>query len=62
MQCSNCQRELKEGADAYESQEGIIGFHGFVSLVKPLLFCCINCLKEYFSPSKGYYKLPRRIP
>lgn len=62
MKCSTCQKELKEGEDIFEVIEGIVGLRGIVPLENPLLFCSSDCLKEYFSPKKGYYKLPRRIP
>lgn len=62
LKCSTCQRAFKEGDDVYEVIAGIVGLRGIVPLEKPLLFCCAKCLKEYFSPSRGFYERPRRIP
>ena len=62
MKCATCQREFEQGEDVYELVEGVLGLHGVVPIETPLLFCSAKCLKEYFSPSKGFYELPRRIP
>ncbi len=62
MKCATCQRELTEGEDVFEVIEGIVGIQGIVPLENPLLFCCAQCLKEYFSPSRGFYRMPRRVP
>ena len=60
--CATCRSKIEEGMDVLEVQEGIIGLRGFVSLEKPLLFCCAECMKKFFTPSSGYEKLPKRIP
>jgi len=62
IKCAACRTNLEEGMDVIQVEEGIIGLRGFVSLEKPLLFCSVDCLRDYFTPSKGGYKLPRRIP
>jgi hypothetical protein len=62
MKCNTCQRELREGMNVFEVQEGVIGISEFVALDEKLLFCRLECLKNYFSGSRGYEQAPRRIP
>ena len=56
--CANCRRELDVGADATESQTGVIGLKGFVPLGKILFFCCDRCISEDFDLSD----LPKNQP
>jgi len=61
--CATCRRELDEGMDAFEICEGLMGNHGFVPITDALLFCCVECLRDYFKSSSGYMpKAPRRVP
>jgi hypothetical protein len=60
--CGTCQRELEEGMDVLEVQEGVVGVNGFVPLESTALFCSVECLKSFFSGSKGYEQAPRRLP
>jgi hypothetical protein len=62
MKCSTCRKELREGKNVIEVQEGIIGTSGFVSLGKTGTFCDVECLKEFFKAVKGYDQAPRRVP
>ena len=62
MKCATCSRELEQGMDAFELQEGILGAHGLVPLGKALLFCCEQCIKDFFNGSKGRIHKHRRIP
>ena len=62
MKCSTCRKELNEGMDVLEVQEGVVGTRGFVPLDSNAVFCSVECLKEYFRASKGYEKAPRRVP
>ena len=62
MNCATCRRELEQGMDVLELQEGIAGTHGVVPIGKVLLFCSEECLKGIFNGSKGRLKQPRRIP
>ena len=62
MQCAICRRELEEGMEALEVQEGIVGVSGFVPLDASAVFCSVECLKGAFSSSKGYEQAPKRIP
>lgn len=59
--CATCRKELKQGMDVLQLQEGILGIMGFVALDEPKLFCDVACLKGHFNGSKGYV-LPQRIP
>ena len=59
--CRACRRELEEGLNVLEVQEGIIGKLGFVALGEKLLFCNFQCLRSYLDGSKGHV-LKRRIP
>ncbi len=59
--CRTCSRELEEGMNVLEVQEGIIGKLGFVALREKLLFCNFACLRNYLDGSKGHV-LKRRIP
>ncbi len=59
--CLTCRRELSEGTNVLEVQEGIIGKLGFVSLEEKLLFCNFECLRNYLNGSKGHV-LKRRVP
>lgn len=61
IECCTCRRELEEGMNVLEVQEGIIGKLGFVALGEKLLFCDFQCLRNYLDGSKGYV-LKRRIP
>ena len=61
MKCATCRKELKEGMDVFEFQEGIISTSGMVPLDKEFLFCTVQCLKDFFNGSKGYVHWPRRI-
>lgn len=60
-ECRACRRELKEGMNVLEVQEGIIGKLGFVALGERLLFCNFECRRNYLNGSKGHV-LKRRIP
>ncbi len=60
-ECHACRRELEEGTNVLEVQEGIIGKLGFVSLGEKLLFCNFECLRNYLDGSRGHV-LKRRIP
>ncbi len=48
IECRTCRRELEEGVNVLEVQEGIIGKLGFVALGEKLLFCKL--------------RLPSRLP
>ncbi len=61
IECCTCRRELEEGMNVLEVQEGIIGKLGFVALGEKLLFCNFECLRDYLDGSKGHV-LKRRIP
>ncbi|MCH8912337.1 MAG: hypothetical protein IIA33_02095 [Planctomycetes bacterium] len=61
IECRTCRRDLEEGMNVLEVQEGIIGKLGFVALGEKLLFCNFACLRNYLDGSKGYV-LRRRIP
>ena len=60
-ECCTCRRELEEGMNVLEVQEGIVGRLGFVALGEKLLFCNFECLRNYLDGSKGHI-LNRRIP
>ena len=62
MNCGTCRRELEQGMDVLELQEGVLGNQGLVPIGKALLFCCEQCLKDFFNGSQGRLKQPRRIP
>lgn len=62
MKCRTCSKELREGVNVFEVQEGVIGTSGFISLDEGLIFCDVECLKEYFQASRGYDKAPRMVP
>ena len=62
MHCSTCRKELTEGMDVFQLEEGIVGMRGIVPLGKALLFCTVQCLKDFFNGSKGYVYLKRRVP
>ncbi len=61
IECRTCCRELEEGMNVLEIQEGIIGKLGFVALGEKFLFCKFECLRNYLDGSKGHV-LKRRIP
>lgn len=61
MKCATCSRELEQSMDAFELQEGILGTHGLVPIGNALLFCCVQCLKDFFNGSRGYIHKARRI-
>ncbi len=61
IDCRTCRRELEEGTNVLEVQEGIIGKLGFVALGEKLLYCNFECLRDYLDGSKGQI-LKRRIP
>ncbi len=62
MQCSTCQKNLREGINCFRVEEGVFGTGGFVDLEEGLYFCSDECLRQSFSASGGYEKAPRRIP
>lgn len=64
MKCATCRRELNEGSDVFQVEEGIVGLSGFVPLDDAVVFCSVECLKEYFKASRGYdrWKAPDRVP
>ena len=59
MRCASCQKDLEEGTDVIGVREGVIGNRDFVPLEESLLLCSKECLRNYFSNSKGYVE---RIP
>lgn len=61
MKCGQCRRELDLGVNVYGAQEGVIGNRGFVPLEEMILFCCDECLRDYFA-KVDITKLSRRIP
>ncbi len=61
IRCSMCRREIDEGMDALEVNEGVLGTHGFVPIAEPLLFCCSACLRDYFRQGR-FPEAPKRIP
>ncbi len=64
MKCSTCQKKLDNGTNLFKVEEGVAGTAGFVDLEEPAYFCNEECLKEYFSASKGYdrWKVKKRVP
>ena len=61
IECRTCRRNLEEGLNVLEVQEGIIGKLGFVALGEKLLFCNFECLRNYLDGSNEHV-LKRRIP
>jgi hypothetical protein len=61
IECRTCRRELEEGMNVLNIQEGIIGKLGFVALGEKLLFCNFECLRNNLDGSKGHI-LKRLIP
>ncbi len=62
MKCRNCGTSLSEGKDAFQLQEGVMGYQRFVPLADPFYFCCRECLKQHFTDSSSNLSAPRRIP
>ncbi len=62
MKCATCQADLEQGMDALELQEGILGSQALVPIGEMVLFCGVECLKDFFNGSKGRLKQPRRVP
>jgi hypothetical protein len=62
MRCATCRHELKEGINVFQVEEGVLGMAGFVPLEEPNIFCSVECLKDFFSASRGYEQAPRRVP
>ena len=48
--------------DALELQEGVLGSQALVPIGGEVIFCSVQCLKDFFNGSKGRLKQPRRIP
>ena len=61
QKCANCTRELDIGVDALQVEEGVMGTKGFIPLDKSLLFCCEQCLCDYFDLG-DLPSVPRRVP
>ena len=61
VECRTCRRQLEEGVDVVEVQDGIIGAVGFVALDEKILLCSFVCVRNYLDGSKEHV-LKRRIP
>lgn len=61
--CANCRKEINEGMECLQALEGIASMRGFVPIDGGTVFCCSECLKDFFTPSRGYLpKYPERMP
>lgn len=59
--CSHCRRDLDVGLDAIEVNAGVVGMKGFVPLGEKLLFCCEECIRDYYDLG-DLAKVGPRIP
>ncbi len=63
LQCAACRKEIEEGMDVFDVQEGVVGLSGFVPLTDPLVFCSEECLRKHFTfAGRNLSKAPKRMP
>lgn len=62
MKCRNCGTRLSEGKDAFQLQEGVMGYQRFVPLADPFYFWGLSRSPLKFGSGPLTYNLTQTVP
>jgi hypothetical protein len=64
LKCNECGKQVEYGGDVITMEKCVSGPRGIVPLGETLIFCCEECVGNYYGASdiSELTKMPPRIP